>query len=46
MMAAGNQKTSRNPRVFSHHEDMPCELEAKVVEEGKKARAAAHGNHG
>ena len=31
---------------FSHYEEMPRELEAKVIEEGKKARAAAHNNHG
>jgi len=31
---------------FSHYEEMPRELEAKVVDESKKARAAAHGNHG
>ena len=29
---------------FSHYEEMPRELEAKVIEEGKKARAAAHGH--
>ena len=31
---------------FSHYEEMPRELEAKVIEESKKARAAAHNNHG
>jgi elongation factor G len=29
---------------FSHYEEMPRELEAKVIDEGKKARAAAHGH--
>jgi len=31
---------------FSHYEEMPRELEARVIEESKKARAAAHNNHG
>jgi elongation factor G len=31
---------------FSHYEEMPRELEAKVIEEAKKARAAAQNNHG
>ena len=31
---------------FSRDEESPRELEAKVIEEGEKARAAAHGNHG
>jgi elongation factor G len=29
---------------FSHYEEMPRELEAKVIEEAKKVRAAAHGH--
>jgi elongation factor G len=29
---------------FSHYEEMPRELEARVIEEGKRARAAAHGH--
>lgn len=31
---------------FSHYEEMPRELEARVVEESKKARAAAQAAHG
>lgn len=31
---------------FSHYEEMPRELEAKVIEEGKKARAGGNNNHG
>jgi len=37
---------SMHAEEFSHYEELPRELEAKVIEEAKKARAAAHNNHG
>jgi elongation factor G len=37
---------SLHAEEFSHYEEMPRELEAKVIEEAKKARAAAHNHHG
>jgi translation elongation factor EF-G len=35
----------RHAEVFDHYEDVPMEIEKKLVEESKARREAAHATH-